>query len=342
MDPRQLAVAEWAADALKQHSSVNVIAELESVAGDASFRRYFRLRYRQRSWIVVDAPPEYEDCRLFVHIAKQWYAQGVRVPQPLAVDAERGFMLLEDFGDTWLWHALTQPSQTQEQVAGWYHKAIEQLLQLQQLPSKDLRAYDAEMLQREMALFPHWLCEQHLQLTLNADEKTMLQRTFALLAEQALQQPQVAVHRDYHSRNLMVLEDGPLGILDFQDAVAGPPTYDLVSLLRDCYLHWPDAWVEELAGEYWEAARPAGIYLNDWSNFRRDFDLMGLQRHLKAAGIFARLSIRDGKSGYLKDIPNTCRYLLDISARYPEFEPFHDWLQLRVMPELLQEVGESA
>ncbi|GGY36491.1 cell wall phosphotransferase [Bacterioplanes sanyensis] len=342
MDPRLQAVAEWAADALRQHSSVNVVADLEAVAGDASFRRYYRLRYRNHSWIVVDAPPEHEDSQLFMQLAKQWYSQGVRVPQPLAADTERGFMLLEDMGDTWLWHALREEPHAQEGISGWYRQAIEQLLALQQLPTRELAAYDNTLLQREMALFRDWLCQQHLQLALSEAELAMLQRTFDALAERALAQPQVVVHRDYHSRNLMVLDDGTLGILDFQDAVAGPPTYDLVSLLRDCYVHWPEAWVEELAGEYWEAARPLGIYLGDWSRFRQDFDWMGLQRHLKAAGIFARLSLRDGKHDYLNDIPNTCRYLLAVSQRYDELADFHQWLHSRVMPVLPKEVGESA
>lgn len=342
MDTRQRAVAAWAADALRQHSSVNVVAELDVVAGDASFRSYYRLSYRQLSWIVVDSPPQQEDCRPFIQLAEQWQRQGVRVPQVLAADAEQGFMLLEDMGDTWLWHVLQSASHNQDAVSDWYRQAIRQLLQIQQLSTAGLPVYDQSLLQREMALFRDWLCQRHLGMQLSEVEQQMLQSTFDLLAEQALSQPGVTVHRDYHSRNLMVLEEDQLGVLDFQDAVAGPPTYDLVSLLRDCYVSWPDSWVEELAGEYWEAARPLGIYLGEWSQFRQDFDWMGLQRHLKAAGIFARLSLRDGKHNYLCDIPNTCRYLVAISQRYPQLADFHHWLAERLMPALLPEVEESA
>ena len=164
----------------------------------------------------------------------------------------------------------------------------------------------------------------------------MLGRTFALLKERALAQRQVVVHRDFHSRNLMLRNSGELGVIDFQDAVAGPATYDLVSLLRDCYVRWPASLVDELAADYWEEARPLGVYLAGWEEFQRDFDWMGMQRHLKAAGIFARLNLRDGKPGYLADIPNTCQYLLEISRGYSELAGFSEWLNERVMPALEQ------
>lgn len=327
MDQRREDLAQWAAAMIRQHAEYDVKTDMTMVSGDASFRRYFRLHYLNHSWIAVDAPADKEDNPRFVAIARAWYNHNVAVPKVIAHDFERGFMLLEDFGDQLLWPALHAPATERAQVIALYEQAITQLLHIQTLPVQALPAYDAELLDREMALFRDWLCVQQLGMTLTDGEETLLADTFALLKASALAQPQVAVHRDFHSRNLMLRDDGSLGVIDFQDAVAGPATYDLVSLLRDCYVRWPADVVEELAASYWEQARPLGIYLGEWSRFQRDFDLMGLQRHLKAAGIFARLNLRDGKSGYLNDIPNTCQYLLEVSARYPELAAFHQWLQ---------------
>lgn len=334
MDQRREDLAQWAAAMIRQHAEYDVKTDMTMVSGDASFRRYFRLHYLNHSWIAVDAPADKEDNPRFVTIARAWYNHHVAVPKVIAHDFERGFMLLEDFGDQLLWPALHAPATERAQVIALYEQAIAQLLHIQTLPVQALPPYDAELLDREMALFRDWLCVQQLGMTLTDEEKTLLIDTFALLKASALAQPQVAVHRDFHSRNLMLRNDGSLGVIDFQDAVAGPATYDLVSLLRDCYVRWPADMVEELAASYWEQARPLGIYLGEWSRFQRDFDLMGLQRHLKAAGIFARLNLRDGKSGYLNDIPNTCQYLLQVSARYPELAAFHQWLQQVFMPQL--------
>ena len=233
-----------------------------------------------------------------------------------------------------MWPALHADGVSSATVQGLYEQAITQLLHIQDLPADNLPPYDAALLDQEMALFRDWLCVQQLGMTLSSAEEQLLADTFALLKANALAQPVVAVHRDYHSRNLMLRADGSLGVIDFQDAVAGPATYDLVSLLRDCYVRWPAALVDELAASYWQQARPLGIYLGEWNQFQRDFDFMGMQRHLKAAGIFARLNLRDGKSGYLADIPNTCQYLLEISGRYEECAAFHQWLAEVFIPQL--------
>ena len=222
-----------------------------------------------------------------------------------------------------------------QQVSGLYEQAIDQLLEIQNLAAGGLPQYNAELLLQEMQLFPDWLCEKLLGIKLSAAEQKMIANRFKLLSEQALKQPQTTVHRDYHSRNLMVREDNSLGVIDFQDAVMGPVTYDLVSLLRDCYVRWPEAKVQELMANYWEKARPLGLYLNDWTCFQKDFDWMGIQRHLKAAGIFARLYLRDGKDNYLNDIPNTFQYIVDVSAKYKELAELNAWLTQKVLPTLV-------
>lgn len=334
MDQRREDLAQWAVAMIRQYADFEVTATMEMVSGDASFRRYFRLHCLNHTWIAVDAPADKEDNPRFVKVARAWYEQGVTVPKVIAHDFDKGFMLLEDFGNQLLWPALHADGVSKEEILNLYKLAIDQLLHIQELPTGDLPPYDAELLDREMALFPDWLCNQMLGLELSADEQRMLQNTFALLRERALAQPVVVVHRDYHSRNLMLRDDGSLGVIDFQDAVAGPATYDLASLLRDSYVRWPLDIVAELATYYWEHARPKGIYLHDWAHFRQDADWMSLQRHLKVAGIFARLHIRDGKDGYLKDIPNTCQYIVEISARYEQLAEFHHWFVQKFMPHL--------
>ncbi len=331
MDLRRNGLAQWAAETLTQETGFSVTPELTMVSGDASFRRYFRIHHDNHHWIAVDAPPEKENNEQFVNIAEHWHKYDIRVPRIIAFDAFHGYLLLEDFGDQWLWNAVHEVDAA-DRVQPLYQQALQQLLPIQQLPAARLAKYDMALLQQEMALFRDWLCVQLLGMTLSDEDQTRLQAAFDALANNALAQPQVVVHRDYHSRNLMVLADQSLGIIDFQDAVVGPATYDVVSLLRDCYVRWPEADVKELAVYYWQKARTGGIYLADWDTFQQDFDWMGMQRHLKAAGIFARLSLRDGKDGYLASIPNTCQYLVEVSARYEAFAPLHAWLTTDVMP----------
>ena len=334
MDDRRAALEQWAIAKIHQTEGLSITGKMIPVSGDASFRRYFRLCYLGGSWIAVDAPADKENNPKFVNIAQAWYQHGIAVPRVIAYDFLKGFMLLEDFGSTLLWEPLHAEEVTAHTVEGLYKQAIDLLLEIQPLASNNLPAYNHDLLTSEMQLFTDWLCKKLLKIKLSTAEQTMFADSFELLAQHALKQPQVTVHRDYHSRNLMVKEDNSLGVIDFQDAVAGPATYDLVSLLRDCYVRWPEQKVQELMAYYWEKARPLGLYLDEWQNFQKDFDWMGMQRHLKAAGIFARLYLRDGKEGFLKDIPNTCQYLVEVSAKYEELAELNAWLTKHLMPKL--------
>ncbi|HLV76501.1 MAG TPA: phosphotransferase [Marinobacter sp.] len=315
----------------------------EPVSGDASFRRYFRVWQQlpdqpRTPFIVMDAPPEQEDCGPFIAIAEHWRSHGVRVPAIRARDTGQGFLLLEDFGDQLMLKALSPGS-----ADTLYRQALEQLLHIARLPacpSFPLPPYDKALLDREMALFPDWLLEQHLGLSLDNHERALLETTFSLLRESALAQPEVTVHRDYHSRNLLVLPgQGTPGVIDFQDAVTGPVTYDLVSLLKDCYVCWPEAELARWLEHYRSISLDAGLHRADAATFRQWFELMGIQRHLKAAGIFARLAIRDGKPGYLPDVPRTVSYIRDASARQPALRHFHLWLCEVVIPAIESQIG---
>jgi len=306
-------------------------AQIEPLAGDASFRRYFRVITASERVVAMDAPPEREDCGPFIAIGSHWHAQGIRVPAILERDDEQGFLLLEDLGDDLLLGSLSEDT-----VDHLYTCAIDELIRLQALPASDrypLPHYDQALLQREMALFPDWLLTRQLGMTLDTQEQSLLTCAFNLLEKSALNQPQVTVHRDYHSRNLLVLpgEDRP-GVIDFQDAVRGPVTYDLVSLLKDCYVRWPDQQVAGWRDSFYSKAVDAGLLRCDLETFTQWFELMGMQRHLKAAGIFARLAMRDGKQRYLADIPRVLGYLLDASARQPALQGFHGWLKERIEP----------
>lgn len=302
--------------------------EIAPASADASFRRYFRVSFDGESRIAMDAPPEKEDSRPFVSVGSALFEAGLHVPQILHHDLEQGFMLLSDLGSTPYLNALNEQS-----VERLYGDAMGALAVMQTcVPSETLPAYDEALLQREMALFPDWFLTTHLGLELSEGERQLLDVTFALLSESALAQPQAFVHRDYHSRNLMVCGHNP-GIIDFQDAVHGPVTYDLVSLLRDCYIAWPREQVEEWVQGYHDIALDHGILRAPMSaQFLHWFDLMGVQRHLKAIGIFARLNHRDGKPGYLNDIPRTLAYVEEVSGRYPELSDFGTFIAERVRP----------
>lgn len=318
-------------------------AALVPLAGDASFRRYFRARAGGRSWIVALAPPATEKNREFVAVANWLVAAGVSAPGVLAADLERGFLLLPDLGDRQYLPELDARS-----ADALYADALAALLRMQRADAStfagwQLPDYDAGLLGREMALFPEWFAERLLGLELRGDERELLQRTFALLTDSALSQPQVFVHRDYHSRNLLVLEQGNPGVLDFQDAVRGAITYDLVSLLRDCYIRWPEARVRGWALGYRDMARQAGLLGEvDDATFMRWFDLMGLQRHLKVLGIFARLWLRDGKAGYLGDLALVQHYTLDVAGRYPELAEFTAWFRARLLPAIAAQPWAAA
>ncbi len=299
--------------------------DIAPASADASFRRYFRITDTEKTFIVMDAPPEKEDSKPFVDIAKLLFDVGLNVPQILQQDLEQGFLLLSDLGNTVFLSELNNNT-----VDEMYGSAMKSLLLMQKNKKPDLPAYDETLLRNELNLFPDWYLEKQLKITVSAEQKEVLEQTFEILIKNALEQPQVCVHRDYHSRNLMVNEnnsDAP-GVIDFQDAVIGAVTYDLVSLLKDCYIDWPREKIETWVKYFHSEAESLGIINNvSFDKFLRWFDLMGLQRHLKVAGIFSRLKHRDGKTGYLKDIPRTMDYVFDVLERYPEFKPLQKLLR---------------
>jgi N-acetylmuramate 1-kinase len=290
---------------------------LTTASEDASFRRYFRVHLSDKTLIAMDAPPPQEDCAPFVHIAKLLLDAGLNVPQVLAQDLTNGFLLLSDLGDATYLSVLNS-----ENAPALYADATDALVKLQLATQADaLPPYDHALLMREMQLFPDWYVNKHLARDLTVSECQNLQVSFELLAKNILAQGQVFVHRDYHSRNLMICKDNP-GVLDFQDAVVGAITYDLVSLFKDAYIEWDEEQIIDWLVRYWEKARKAGLSVPaDFSEFYRDFEWMGAQRHIKVLGIFARLSIRDGKDGYLKDMPLVLHYLRKVCARYVELRP---------------------
>ena len=292
--------------------------ELARASDDASFRRYFRVsRAGAPAFIAMDAPPEKEDCRPYLHVARLFAAAGVHVPAIHAQDLAQGFLLLSDLGSTTYLDALDT-----DNADRLYRQAIEALVRIQ-LASRggELPEYDRALLERELRLFPDWYVAHQLRRELSANQREVLEKSFSLLLASNLAQPRVFVHRDYHSRNLMACEPCP-GILDFQDAVHGPISYDLVSLLRDAYIAWEEERVIDWAIHYWETARKAGLPVaGDFAGFYRDFEWMGAQRQLKVLGIFARLCYRDGKHGYLKDQPLVMRYLRRTCERYGELAP---------------------
>lgn len=332
MNNREEILKNWA---IKQ--SLNLSPQLPEpiwsmVSGDASFRRYFRLQQKACSFIAVDSPPDKEDNLTFVNIAKQWHQAGIAVPQVLAMDEACGFMLLEDLGDELFSAALNQADSSQQRFK-LYAQAMDALIHLQKQAPPTLPVYSQTKLLEEMELFTYWLCENYLGLSLCAEIKTQFAKLFEFLIDSACKQTQVVVHRDYHSRNLMLI-NGNLGIIDFQDALIGPISYDLVSLLRDCYVRWDDAETNAQLQYYYQKAIQSGLKLPDETTFKQQFDFMGLQRHLKAAGIFARLYLRDNKAGYLQDIPNTCRYLQQVSGTYEQTAWLSSWLEQTLMPAL--------
>jgi len=304
---------------------------LRIASADASFRRYFRLDARSNdsgaraTLIAMDAPAPQEDTRPFLNVQSLMAQTGLRVPAIVASDPDRGFILLEDFGDLTMLEAL-RADPTGQSLQARYRGAIAALVRLQTVPTQQptqLPAYDRETLLRELSLYPDWYVAKHKGVSLNPKELAQLQTGFERLVDAALAQTQVTVHRDWHSRNLMVLEQGfEPGVLDFQDAVHGPLTYDLVSLLRDAYITWDDERVLDWAIRYWEQARQAGISVpEDFGVFWRDFEWMGIQRHLKVLGIFARLHLRDGKARYLADLPRVLDYVTKAVHRYDALAP---------------------
>ncbi len=331
---REKLLAHW----LAKHFPMQPV-KFSRVSGDASFRRYFRwqgtpLQSSQPSTIIgVDAPPEHEDCRPFVHIAKGLQDAGLCVPQVYRVDYEKGFMAISDLGNTLLLNIIDA-----DNVDKFYYQAFNELATIQSIERFNeytLPPYSAELLLSEMQLFTRWFLPQHLSITLTSRQRSKMAHLFDHLIALAHQQPQVTVHLDYHSRNLMVLNNERLGIIDFQDAVRGAITYDLISLVKDCYIKWPQQQVDDWMIVF-KKEQPALQNVSD-DEFIFWADTMSMQRHLKVAGIFSRLYYRDNKTAYLEDIPLTLKYLIESTQRHATFKWLGDWIADQLLPFTLSE-----
>ena len=326
---RQAAFEQWLAPLVQSHQLLP--ASLRPASADASFRRYLRIDSAAgASCIVMDAPPDKENCRPFVQVQALMAAAGLNVPHILAWDEPGGFMLLSDLGSTTLIELLTP--EAPQAALGWYLQATDVLLDWQKASKPGvLPAYDEALLRRELALFPDWYLGQHRGITLDGKQQATLASAFDAIVAHNLAAPNVFVHRDFMTRNLMapVKQGAPLGVLDFQDAVYGPITYDIASLLRDAFISWEEEFIIDVTVRYWEKARKAGLlgahsasgWGADFGDFYRSVEWMGLQRHLKVAGIFARLTLRDGKPQYLADTPRFIAYIRSTASRYRELAP---------------------
>jgi aminoglycoside/choline kinase family phosphotransferase len=321
-DFRKITMLDWL-----ENDLLLTINNCEPASSDASFRRYFRITLPDRQLIVMDAPPDKENIGQFVKVAELLRLSDVKVPAIYHQNRPDGFLVLEDFGPHSFLDKLTADNVTQ-----LYEAALGCLLSLQTntaITGCGLPRYDEALLQRELGIFEDWFINQALDMDIPASRWDTVRN---ILVNSALEQPVTCVHRDYHSRNLMLLDGTKPGVIDFQDAVIGPVTYDLVSLLRDCYIAWPQKQIEQWTALHYQKLKQSGTIACNLSLFTRWFDLMGMQRHLKAIGIFSRLHLRDGKSGYLKDIPRTLNYVMAQTRAYPELSDFHDFLDQRVLP----------
>jgi aminoglycoside/choline kinase family phosphotransferase len=321
-DLRILAMQDW----LENDLLLKILA-FEPASSDASFRRYFRVKTPSGQFIVMDAPPDKENTEPFIRIAALMSKAQVNVPTIFHKNLCDGFLLLEDFGSYNYLDRLTPD--TAETL---YQSAFDTLIKLQtnvSLPDCSWPGYNEALLQRELGIFDEWFLGQFLDIQL---PEYIQSAVYKLLISSALEQPVTCVHRDYHSRNLMVLDSRSPGVLDFQDAVIGPITYDLVSLLRDCYIAWPEQQIDRWTAQYYQRLQDNDLVACDYARFKRWFDLMGMQRHLKAIGIFSRLHLRDGKSDYLKDIPRTLNYVKTQALAYPELSDFSRVLHEHILP----------
>ena len=331
---RQAAFHQWLNAQASAHGVLP--ATVRAASADASFRRYFRVDTASGSCIVMDAPPDKENCEPFVRIARLMRDAGLYAPRILAWDEPQGFMLLDDIGAQTMMDVINRDDPQANH--GLYMRALDALLALQQSSRPGvLPVYDEALLQRELSLFPDWYLTQHRQLQIDSTQREMLNKTFQTIVQRNLAAPSVYVHRDFMPRNLMMPHDPTeqragsavetrLGVLDFQDAVYGPMTYDIASLMRDAFLTWDEDFVLDVTIRYWERARKLGLmdfdgWHNDFGAFYRAVEWMGLQRHLKVAGIFARLTLRDGKPKYLADAPRFINYIRTTASRYSELTP---------------------
>lgn len=317
-DKRIMLLADWVRSILGDNLEC-----IDFASADASFRRYFRLGYKNSSFIVMDSPVNFEEFEAFIRYSIKFKQIGLNVPEVFAADYQNGFALLTDFGTTTYLEKLSQYT-----ADILYEDAIDSLILLQKATLTDvdfLPPYSTELLQSEMELFREWYLQVHLNIEVSAQINEILDDTFEQLLTKAQEQPTVWVHLDYHSRNLMVLEEDNPGIIDFQNAVYGPITYDMVSLLRDCYIVWDSDSIEKWIQLYLKKAKLAGLQMDfDEGQFREWFDWMGLQRHIKVAGIFSRLNYRDNKPHYLEDIPRVMSYIESVSRNYSQLRPLHD------------------
>jgi aminoglycoside/choline kinase family phosphotransferase len=323
-DLRTISMLDWL-----ENDLLLTIISCEPASSDASFRRYFRIKVSGGQFIVMDAPPEKENIEPFIRVAGLFARSHVNVPTIFHQNLTDGFLLLEDFGSQCFLDQLNTHNAT-----ALYQSALDTLFKLQScttIQDCKLPSYNEPLLQRELGIFEDWFLNQWLDIQI---PESQWETVRTILVNSALEQPITCVHRDYHSRNLMVLNDDSPGVIDFQDAVIGPITYDLVSLLRDCYIAWPNQLVELWMNQYYDRLLQAGLIACTPACFKRWFDLMGMQRHLKAIGIFSRLHLRDGKSSYLNDIPRTLNYVTTICTSYPELVEFSDFLKNQVLPEL--------
>ena len=311
-DPRAASAYAWALSQLKLDS-----ARFAPASADASFRRYFRLESEGRSWVLMDAPPEKENSEAFIHVCGLLHAAGLHAPLIHAQDLQQGFLLLSDLGRQTFLNVLNESN-----ADALFTDAIGALIRWQQSSKPDeLPPYDEALLRRELRLFPDWYVARHLKVTLTDEQARAWQTAEDHLVKAALAQPQVYVHRDYMPRNLMLSSPNP-GVLDFQDAVYGPITYDVVCLFKDAFLSWPEERVRDWARQYWLTAKQARLNVaRDFEEFLRDFELMGVQRHLKVLGIFARINYRDGKPHYLADTPRFIRYVREAALRHRALTP---------------------
>ncbi len=331
-DIRKITLLDWL-----ENDLLLQVSQCEPASSDASFRRYFRITLPNTQRIVMDAPPDKENIGQFIKVAELLRQSGLNIPAIYHQNLADGFLVLEDFGSQSYLDQLTP-----DNVSRLYGNALGSLLQLQSNATVALDAlprYDEALLQRELGIFEEWFIKQLLDKEIPPGLWDNVRR---ILVNSALEQPLTCVHRDFHSRNLMILDEASPGIIDFQDAVIGPITYDAVSLLRDCYIAWPQPQINIWLQQYHEKLTEAGLLACDLAVFTRWFDLMGMQRHLKAMGIFSRLHLRDGKPGYLKDIPRTLAYVMAQAQAYPEFADFYRYLQTNVNAEYQVQDAETS
>lgn len=319
-DSRFAAMQSWLTNLMP------AVEQVLPLAGDASFRRYFRAVTPSGCYVVMDAPPELESIQTFYSIAKSWHERNIGVPAILSADVQKGFLLLSDFGDDLYLDQLNITT-----ADSFYTLAFDELLKIQQcnsVESYDIPDYTHERLMNELSWFSSWFVQQHLELQLSLQDQTVIAAASELLCATILSQPMILVHRDYHSRNLMLLPNNHVGVLDFQDAAFGAITYDLASLLRDCYIDWPEEKIYSWVEQFRQLQLKAGILQQDDPlQYQRWFDWTGLQRHLKCFGNFARLHVRDGKSGYLQYIPRLVGYATTVCDRYPEFSQLSELIR---------------